>query len=131
MDCNGTLWNIQELLRSHKKALFYFTANWFRPMNSNPVAQLQQWHDEFGDNIRIVAILREDQGITSPATLELCQSWSKKNDVTFLVLIDPKNELTGDCLDERIPTALAVDCDGTVYFQSELLPVASPGTAPI
>ena len=130
-DCTGKKWNAQELLRNHQKALIYFTAGWFNPKQLDPIGQLQSWHETFGSDVRIGAVLLEDQGVTTPATTELCNRWTDENDVDFLVLIDPNDELTSSCFDVRIPTAIAVDCDGTVYYQSELLPADNADVPPI
>lgn len=131
VDCNGAPWNLQELLRLHDRALLYFMASWFNPINSDPVATLRDWHTDFGDTIRFVVVLREEEGGSEPSSIELCQAWSRSNNANFLVLIDPADQVTSKCLDQGIPTAVAIDCDGSVYYQSELLPAATAGAPPI
>ena len=130
-DCAGNAWNIHELLRSHDRALLYFMASWFDPIGSDPIAVLNVWHQEYGNTIRFVVVLREEEGGFGVSNTEVCTSWSKRNNAQFLVLIDPDDQLTSACLDNAIPTAVAVDCEGTVFYQSSILPGTDSGQPPI
>ena len=130
-DCEGNRWTPQELLRSHEKVLLYFSATWFDPIGSEPIETLNEWTMEFGETIRFVVVLREEYGGFGESTPDLCRSFSARKAAKMLVLIDPEGTLSDACLTPGIPTAVAIDCEGIVYLQSEALPAYTPGIAPI
>ena len=97
-NCAKEAVSASSLLCKSKCLLTYFGAGWCTPCREKQPT-LQKYYEKYNkDGLEIAVILREDAGPDDPATSTFCQEWTDEYSLTFPVLTDPIDKVTGKFL---------------------------------
>ncbi|WP_010095681.1 TlpA family protein disulfide reductase [Ornithinibacillus scapharcae] len=101
-----------------EKVLINFWATWCPPCKEE-MPEMQKFHEEYGDEINIIAI-----NITgSERNKEAVQNFIDKYNYTFPVALDMDNKITDEYMAVTIPTSYFIGTDGVIQVDQKRGPM--------
>lgn len=101
-----------------KKVLVNFWATWCPPCKEE-MPELQRFYEEYGDQIKIIAI----NATGSERNEQAVRNFLEENDYTFPVGIDKNNKITDQYLAMTIPTSYFIGSDGVIQVPRHVGPM--------
>ncbi len=91
-DCEGVSHSLKDVFGSAKAVFVNHSAGWCTICRSE-APTLNEWYETYKDQGLVILQLLNENDSLGPATAEFCQSWKKRYDIEFPVLVDADNIL--------------------------------------